>query len=515
MRRQGQPSRIPFLLRAPRSRSNGKRSRLSKLFSWLVAVIATLGLVLVVTHLLVLAGIQNQRWLHQSDDSLQKVVVQIVSDEVKEMDEFDDNLRHGDTSSKDSEGSEHFGHLPDESASLWTRLELKFCGRLFGNGFREMSTSCEPEILCLKNEASLSTLCSIRDLRIRKGNIQVAKGGEPIEKVWGRGEDEEFCNYSENAFATRCGTSIANLNREAYPYHLYDILSAMGTLNDKDLKTCAKRRHRPALLITRYEYANLYHTMTDWYNAYQTMRMYELSEPDLIFLDGHSAGHLDEVWEVLFGQKPRYVSSLEQDECFEIAILVPPGYRSALSIQTMKQHVLDCRAMRWVSDFSQVMLNRFKIIEESAGDDKPYVLLILRKDYKAHPRIGSSKASRKISNEDRLVKDLKNKLPGVRIFNVSLESLSFSEQLRAVRGAQIVVGVHGAGLSHVLFQRPETALVELSPPSYGARNHFKFFAAFAGIEYFRMQIGQETSPGSGHVVDADELANVIRRIFSR
>jgi hypothetical protein len=30
------------------------------------------------------------------------------------------------------------------------------------------------------------------------------------------------------------------------------------------------------VLVTRYEYANLYHTMTDWYNVYQTLRIFGL-----------------------------------------------------------------------------------------------------------------------------------------------------------------------------------------------------------------------------------------------
>ena len=46
----------------------------------------------------------------------------------------------------------------------------------------------------------------------------------------------------------------------------------------------------PALLVTRFEYANLFHTVTDWYSAYVSSRVTGLpNRPHLIFVDGHCA----------------------------------------------------------------------------------------------------------------------------------------------------------------------------------------------------------------------------------
>lgn len=44
----------------------------------------------------------------------------------------------------------------------------------------------------------------------------------------------------------------------------------------------------PTLLVTRFEYANVFHTTTDWYSAYASSRVTNLPKrPDLVFLDGH------------------------------------------------------------------------------------------------------------------------------------------------------------------------------------------------------------------------------------
>lgn len=42
------------------------------------------------------------------------------------------------------------------------------------------------------------------------------------------------------------------------------------------------------LLVTRFEYANLFHTITDWYSAYVASRVIGLpNRPHLVFIDGH------------------------------------------------------------------------------------------------------------------------------------------------------------------------------------------------------------------------------------
>jgi hypothetical protein len=50
--------------------------------------------------------------------------------------------------------------------------------------------------------------------------------------------------------------------------------------------------------------------------------------------------------------------------------------------------------------------------------------------------------------------------------SVRLERLSFVEQVALFKGAEMIVGAHGAGLSHLAFARRDAAVVELFAPSY-------------------------------------------------
>ena len=53
-----------------------------------------------------------------------------------------------------------------------------------------------------------------------------------------------------------------------------------------------------------------------------------------------------------------------------------------------------------------------------------------------------------------------------------MSQLSVGDQLKEVREADILVGIHGAGLSHVLFMSEGSTMVELQTNSFGMFDGF-------------------------------------------
>ena len=49
----------------------------------------------------------------------------------------------------------------------------------------------------------------------------------------------------------------------------------------------------------------------------------------------------------------------------------------------------------------------------------------------------------------------------MRVRNVILEDMGFSAQIQAFSQARIVVGQYGAGLSHILFLKPSSLVIEI------------------------------------------------------
>ena len=51
-------------------------------------------------------------------------------------------------------------------------------------------------------------------------------------------------------------------------------------------------------------------------------------------------------------------------------------------------------------------------------------------------------------------------------FKVELSHLSFKEQAEHFLAADVVVGPHGAGFSHLVFCKPQTPVLEIFSPAY-------------------------------------------------
>jgi capsular polysaccharide biosynthesis protein len=97
---------------------------------------------------------------------------------------------------------------------------------------------------------------------------------------------------------------------------------------------------------------------------------------------------------------------------------------------------------------------------------------------------------------------------------VTMEDLTFGEQIRLFCHADVVVGVHGAGLANIVFCRPGTRVVELMPsawamPCYWSVSHH------VGLDYHLLNVTSVPVPGSPAnasskvLVDLDRLREVL------
>lgn len=110
---------------------------------------------------------------------------------------------------------------------------------------------------------------------------------------------------------------------------------------------------------------------------------------------------------------------------------------------------------------------------------------------------------------------------------VSLESLSFGEQVALLAGAQAVVAPHGAGLTNAVFCPPQAKIIELFPANF-INTYYWLLSAQVGLEYYYCvgrspqawynlypqdwRHGQGYLPPRGEdiLVDIDELVAVLR-----
>jgi len=159
------------------------------------------------------------------------------------------------------------------------------------------------------------------------------QGGEPIDAVINQPETVEYYAVDRGCFRLAC-PSVGKLDYvfAGTENHLNTWLRAVQpSSDDADVDV----RPRFTIAVTRYEYANLYHTMTDWYNAFLLVCFFNetADATDILLVDTHPRGALDPVWRRLFRRTLR-LSDLSPDRPTSFRRLVWGwlGYNSLMTI---------------------------------------------------------------------------------------------------------------------------------------------------------------------------------------
>jgi protein O-GlcNAc transferase len=77
-----------------------------------------------------------------------------------------------------------------------------------------------------------------------------------------------------------------------------------------------------------------------------------------------------------------------------------------------------------------------------------------------------------------------SELTDVNIFWVDFADYTWEEQIRLIRTTDLLVGVHGAGLTQLIFLNDNSSVLEVVPSSYSARRHFRALSAYLGHQYY-------------------------------
>ncbi|MES2345733.1 MAG: glycosyltransferase family 61 protein [Chlamydiota bacterium] len=84
--------------------------------------------------------------------------------------------------------------------------------------------------------------------------------------------------------------------------------------------------------------------------------------------------------------------------------------------------------------------------------------------------------------ENTLITAIENKV-GVKVFKADFAKMPFEEQIRIVANTDILIGVHGNGLSHIIFLPPSAMAFELFPPT-GFTWDYALLAKMRDMDYY-------------------------------
>ncbi|KAJ8440421.1 hypothetical protein Cgig2_017654 [Carnegiea gigantea] len=423
------------------------------------------------------------------------------------------------------------------------------CEAFFGNGFTETADVVPRNggggrngwFRCHFSRTLRSSICEGGKVRMDPEKIRMSKGGERICEVIGRGDYEELPKFKPGAFRIQVGFRNETKRWDVSPEFLErylpkgvidrqtmrELVGSLQFVSDSREFQCSEWVEEPTLLLTRFEYANVFHTYTDWYSAYVSSRVTSLpARPNVVFVDGHSKTQLEETWTALFSSI-RFVKHFNGPVCFRHAVFVPLGYETAwfkgltnptdcqgASAEALWANPDDHKTAR-LSEFGEMIraalgfpLNRHRASKPSSQYN---VLFVRREDYLAHPRHNGSVESR-LGNEQEVFDALKKWASRYRkckmnLINGLFAHMPMKEQIRAVQDASVIIGAHGAGLTHMVSASPKTVILEIISKDY-RRPHFQLISQWKGLDYHAFNL-------SGSYANPFEVIRRLKRIIKK
>lgn len=305
-------------------------------------------------------------------------------------------------------------------------------------------------------------------------------------------EEEEFARFESGALQIDRPDATDLERLQGYQKKLLT-----AAVHNEGLSTEAEITEN-TFVVERREYVNLYHTLIEIFNTFVAIQLFADDKPfNLLLLDGHCAGHLDSLWdEILQPSQIIRLHDYPQDSIrFSKLVLVPDGYHSPL-------YNLNRGARRKDGDLLSQFIDRALAAYNCQPDHsvEKQLVWVERHDYRPHPR-SDGIADRKVADLDQALALLKQMYPDHRVTVHRFEEIPFREQLKIVRDADVVAGVHGAALTHALFMQPGSELVEFRPRSHRRNTIFEHLAALKDLRYQAFHARTTTSlPGGKQIV---------------
>ncbi|XP_046991623.1 EGF domain-specific O-linked N-acetylglucosamine transferase isoform X1 [Schistocerca americana] len=316
----------------------------------------------------------------------------------------------------------------------------------------EMMVMCEP---LFKEDSSLECSKHLRFCRGRNLMINLtdlASRSEPLRykmDVLKPGQIGGYCRLHNERLQAECD-HISPLQSWGPEIRYFTELPRRPITDDD----CDVVIEKPTFIMKIDATVNMYHHFCDFFNLYASLHI-NSSHPSAFSTDVHILiwesftyqSSFKSVWEA-FTSNPLWDLKTFRGEkvCFR-NVVFPLLPRMIFGLFYNTPIIWGCEKSGLFHAFSKHILHRLHIPQYKRNDSKIHVTLLSR-----------DTAYRRILNEDELIYHLKLN-PEYEVKKVVYNrQMDFKKQLEHTHNSDIFIGIHGAGLTHLLFL-PDWAVV--------------------------------------------------------
>ncbi|POR32116.1 Uncharacterized protein TPAR_07686 [Tolypocladium paradoxum] len=275
---------------------------------------------------------------------------------------------------------------------------------------------------------------------------------------------------------------------DSLPRYWYE--TGPGVIMDEavllDKAASVGRSQITTILLKREGMSNLWHSLMEIMSLSWSLDVLQMTvdahtgEPfippkagpttQVIVVDKHEDGPFIDLWK-LFAKMPiRRIHELNASE--PVSDIIIPFAGGSNTLWQGDWEDLLCRDSSLVKTFVPRALALYNVATPVGDDDEVIVTYIRRTN------------TRKLLDEDAHMQALRKEIPHMKLNVVDFATVPFAEQLKTVRRTDLLVGVHGAGLTHLMFLQPGSAVLEILPDGFQHKG-FRNLAQMLGIGYFR------------------------------
>lgn len=385
-----------------------------------------------------------------------------------------------------------YQQVPEESISCGERYGLRYL-RTLGNNH---VSYCTPD--------SASSLTCFRSRTAADGRIDSFCVGGPVSTDDNEKKFKLGCDLRELT-GQEVASGVPRLGQ--LPSYWYG--TGPHIVLNKFVKLDAGKASPPSnvdaprkftVLVQREEKTtNLWHSLMEIFSLYMSLdvlrmtrdpatgRAYfedkNIEDTQILILDDHPEGPYYDLW-TMFARKPMIradnlstFTSLDTENI----ILPLPGGSNTLWQGDWEVHA--CEHSELLRTFSQRVRDFYKIDNEPGPGDRSLVLTFIDR-----------KEKRRLIDKGKYIESLKSKYPAIKIDLVDFAEFSFSEQLKIARQTDILVGVHGAGLTHGIFLPPGSTMVEIIPHTLKHKG-FRNLAKLLNHHYYSCHTAEQSKGG--------------------
>lgn len=244
-----------------------------------------------------------------------------------------------------------------------------------------------------------------------------------------------------------------------------------------------------SILVRREQpYTNMWHGLMQIFVLYMSLdvlqmarnpatnmpffRPEDMENTQVVILDDYPEDPYFDLWSAFAKKPPIRAGATSKERPVSLGNVIIPLAGASNPFWQSDWEVRSCDQSELLDVFSRRVLHFYGISDESSQEDRPLVLTYIDRRQK-----------RRLVNQESCLKKLKAGFPNVEVISVDFAAISFPEQLKIVRRTDILVGVHGAGLTHGIFLPHGSTMVEITPYNLNHKG-FRNIAKLRGHRYF-------------------------------